>query len=187
MVASTDARFRKGDAVLATSYDLGVAHDGGYAEYARVPADWVVPLPKGMTLFEAMALGTAGYTAGLAVVRMEHNGLKPANGPVIVDGATGGVGSIAIDIAGEARVSRGRAHRQGERGRLAEGARRQGSACCASSLDLTKIKPLDKATWAGRGGQPRRRGAGLAGEHHEDQRHDRQHRPGGRPSTSTPR
>ncbi len=63
-----------------------------------MPADWVVPMPKGMTLFEAMALGTAGYTAGLAVVRMEQNGLKPANGPVVVTGATGGVGSIAIDI-----------------------------------------------------------------------------------------
>ena len=67
-------------------------------EYARIPADWVVPMPKGLDLFEAMALGTAGYTAALAVERMEHEGLKPANGPVIVTGATGGVGSIAIDI-----------------------------------------------------------------------------------------
>ena len=60
--------------MIRTSYDIGVAHDGGYAEYARVPADWVVPLPQGLTLFEAMALGTAGYTAGLAVERMEHDG-----------------------------------------------------------------------------------------------------------------
>ncbi|HYS74492.1 MAG TPA: alcohol dehydrogenase catalytic domain-containing protein, partial [Burkholderiales bacterium] len=95
---SIDPRFKRGDAVICTSYDLGVAHDGGYAEYARIPADWAVPMPKGMSLFEAMALGTAGYTAGLAVTRMEANGLKPANGPVIVSGATGGVGSIAIDI-----------------------------------------------------------------------------------------
>src|SRR2546427_6802425 len=95
---STDARFSRGDAVICTSYDLGVAHDGGYAEYARVPADWVVPMPKGMNLFEAMALGTAGYTAGLAIVRMEVNGLAPAKGPVVVSGATGGVGSIAIDV-----------------------------------------------------------------------------------------
>src|SRR2546426_2104621 len=93
---SADSRFRRGDAVICTSYDLGVSHDGGYAEYARVPADWVVPMPKGMNLFEAMALGTAGYTAGLAIVRMEVNGLAPAKGPVVVSGATGGVGSIAI-------------------------------------------------------------------------------------------
>src|SRR5438093_2858276 len=100
---SSDARFNRGDAVICTSYDLGVAHDGGYAEYARVPADWVVPMPKGMNLFEAMALGTAGYTAGLAIVRMEANGLAPAKGPVVVSGATGGVGSIAIDVLSRLR------------------------------------------------------------------------------------
>src|SRR5690606_1092580 len=98
VVSSTDARFKAGDEVIATSYDIGVAHDGGYAGYMRLPADWVVPLPKGMSLFEAMALGTAGYTAGLAVERMEHDGLRPGNGPVLVTGATGGVGSIAVDI-----------------------------------------------------------------------------------------
>ena len=98
VVRSTDARFREGDEVIATSYDIGVAHHGGYAEYGRVPADWVVPLPKGMSLFDSMALGTAGYTAALGVVRMEENGLKPANGRVVVSGATGGVGSIAVDI-----------------------------------------------------------------------------------------
>ena len=91
-------RFKKGDAVIATSYDIGVAHHGGYAEYARVPADWVVPMPHGLNLFDSMALGTAGYTAALGVVRMEANGLAPGNGPVIVSGASGGVGSIAIDI-----------------------------------------------------------------------------------------
>src|SRR6266513_1109746 len=95
---SADTRFARGDAVICTSYDLGVAHDGGYSEYARVPADWVVPMPKGMNFFEAMALGTAGYTAALAIVRMEANGLAPANGPVIVSGATGGVGPIAVDV-----------------------------------------------------------------------------------------
>src|SRR6185295_1562718 len=93
---SSDARFAKGDAVLAVGHELGVKHHGGYAEYARIPAKWAVKLPKGMTLWEAMAFGTAGYTAGLAVVKMEHNGLHPGGGPVIVDGATGGVGSIAI-------------------------------------------------------------------------------------------
>src|SRR6202795_955286 len=95
---SSDARFKKGDAVICTSYDLGVSHDGGYAEYARVPADWVVPMPKGLSLFEAMALGTAGYTAGLAVELLELNGLAPANGKVLVNGATGGVASLAIDM-----------------------------------------------------------------------------------------
>ena len=91
VVSSADGRFAKGDAVLAVGHLLGVKHHGGYAEYARIPADWAVKLPRGMTLWEAMAFGTAGYTAGLAVMRMEHNGLKPANGPVVVDGATGGV------------------------------------------------------------------------------------------------
>src|SRR5258706_5121361 len=98
VMESGDPRFKKGDAVIATSYDIGVAHDGGYAQYARIPADWVVLLPKGLDLFESMALGTAGFTAALAVERMEHDGLKPGNGPVIVTGATGGVGSIAVDI-----------------------------------------------------------------------------------------
>jgi acrylyl-CoA reductase (NADPH) len=95
---SSDERFQAGDQVLATGYLLGVAHDGGYAEYARVPADWVLPLPAGMTSFEAMALGTAGFTAALAVTRMEQNGLTPAAGAVLVTGATGGVGSLAVDM-----------------------------------------------------------------------------------------
>lgn len=98
VIESTDARFAKGDAVIATSYDLGVSHDGGYAEYARLKADWVVPMPKGLSLFDSMVFGTAGYTAALAVVRMEANGLAPGNGPVIVTGATGGVGSIAVAV-----------------------------------------------------------------------------------------
>jgi len=98
VVSSDDARFRNGEAVLATGYDLGVSHDGGYARYARVPADWVVPLPSGFSTFDAMAIGTAGFTAALAVQCMETNGLTPATGPVLVTGATGGVGSIAIDI-----------------------------------------------------------------------------------------
>jgi len=94
--SSSDSRFKPGDAVLVTGYDLGVAHDGGYAAYVRAPADWVVAVPKGLSLFEAMAIGTAGFTAALSVVEMELNGLSPASGPVIVTGATGGVGSIAV-------------------------------------------------------------------------------------------
>jgi putative YhdH/YhfP family quinone oxidoreductase len=148
VVSSTDARFKTGDSVIATSYDLGVARDGGYAEYMRVPADWVVPLPKGMSLFDAMALGTAGYTAGLAVVRMEHDGLKPANGPVIVTGATGGVGSIAIDIlAGAGYQVVALTGKEAESGYLKGlGAK---EVLLRTSLDLSKIKPLDKASWAG--------------------------------------
>jgi putative YhdH/YhfP family quinone oxidoreductase len=98
VVSSADPRFKPGDEVICTSYDMGVAHDGGYGQYCRVRADWVVPLPPGLTLFEAMALGTAGYTAGLAVELLELNGLAPANGKVLVNGATGGVATLAIDM-----------------------------------------------------------------------------------------
>jgi putative YhdH/YhfP family quinone oxidoreductase len=145
---SGDARFKKGDAVIATSYDIGVAHDGGYAQYARIPADWVVPLPKGLDLFEAMALGTAGFTAALAVERMEHDGLKPGNGPVIVTGATGGVGSIAVDI-----LARTGYHVVALTGKENESGYLKGlgakEVMLRSHLDLAKLKPLDKATWAG--------------------------------------
>ncbi len=98
VVSSTDPGFRPGDEVICTSYDLGVAHDGGYAEYCRVPAGWVVPLPTGLTLFEAMALGTAGYTAGLAVELLQLNGMAPQKGKVLVNGATGGVATLALDM-----------------------------------------------------------------------------------------
>ena len=148
VVESGDGRFTKGDAVSATSYDIGVAHDGGYAEYARIPADWVVPMPRGMTLFEAMALGTAGYTAGLGVIRMEHNGLKPENGPVVVSGATGGVGGIAIDIlSGLSYEVTALTGKENESAYLKSlGAR---EVLLRSSLDLAKIRPLEKTLWAG--------------------------------------
>jgi NADPH2:quinone reductase len=94
--SSADSRFRTGDGVLVTGYDLGVAHDGGYAGYVRVPSDWVVPLPTGLSAFDVMAIGTAGFTAALSVVELERNGLEPGAGPVIVTGATGGVGSLAV-------------------------------------------------------------------------------------------
>jgi putative YhdH/YhfP family quinone oxidoreductase len=148
VVSSADARFAKGDAVLAVGKDLGVAHHGGYAEYARIPAAWAVKLPKGMTLWDAMAFGTAGFTAGLAIVRMEHNGLKPANGPVVVDGATGGVGSIALAaLAKMGYTVTALTGKESESGWLKTlGAK---DILLRQSLDLTKIKPLDKATWAG--------------------------------------
>jgi len=148
VASSTDARFKQGDPVICTGFDLGVAHDGGYSEYIRVPAGWLVALPKGLTLFEAMALGTAGFTAGLAVERMEHDGLKPGNGPVIVTGATGGVGSLAIDIlAGAGYRVTALTGKSGEVDYL-KGLGAQ-EVLLRGSLELSKIKPLDKATWAG--------------------------------------
>ncbi len=95
---SSDARFSKGDEVIVHSFGLGAEHDGGYAEVGRFPADWVIPLPKGLSLFEASALGVAGNTAAWAIDLMELNGLAPQKGKVLVNGATGGVASIAIDI-----------------------------------------------------------------------------------------
>ena len=96
--SSGDTRFKPGDEVIVHSFGLGADHDGGYAEYGRFPADWVIPLPQGLSLWESMALGVAGHTAALAIDLMDLNGLAPARGKVLVNGATGGVASIAIDI-----------------------------------------------------------------------------------------
>jgi len=98
VLESSDSRFAKGDAVMVTGYDAGVAHPGGFAELARIPADWVMKVPAGLTTKEAMALGTAGMTAAMSVEALEHNGLVPANGSVIVTGSTGGVGSTAVNM-----------------------------------------------------------------------------------------
>ena len=148
VVSSADPRFAKGDAVLAAGHELGVKHHGGYAEYARIPANWAVKLPRGLTLWEAMAFGTAGYTAGLAIVKMEHNGLNPGGGPVVVDGATGGVGSIAIaalaKLGYHVVALTGKADAAGYLKKLGAA-----EIKFRSELDLSKIKPLDKATWQG--------------------------------------
>lgn len=98
VVSSTDPAFQPGQKVLVAGCGLSETHDGGYAEYARVKGDWVVPIPAGLDEFQAMAIGTAGYTAALAVHRMEQNGQQPDGGDIVVTGATGGVGSIAIDM-----------------------------------------------------------------------------------------
>jgi NADPH2:quinone reductase len=146
--SSNDTRWKRGDKVIVTGYDMGVAHDGGYAEYARVPGDWIVRRPESMTAFDAMTLGTAGFTAALAIHLMQHNGLAPDNGPVAVTGATGGVGSVAIEvlaklgyhvvaITGKARESEYLRH---------IGAK---EVMLRSSLDFSKIRPLEKSTWAG--------------------------------------
>src|SRR5260370_5898991 len=96
--SSSDARYRPGDAVLVTGCGLSETHDGGYAQFARVPGDWVIPIPQGLDAFTAMPLGTAGFTAALAIHRLEQNGQSPTGGPIAVTGASGGVGSIAVDM-----------------------------------------------------------------------------------------
>ncbi len=148
VVSSTDPRVKPGQGVLAVGHALGVKHDGGYAEYARVPGDWVHLLPPGMTAWEAMALGTAGFTAVLAIIRMELNGLVPKNGPVIVDGATGGVGSVAI-----AALARLGYEVVALTGKESEGDYLRGLGArevkLRSELDLKKIRPLEKAVYAG--------------------------------------
>ena len=150
VIASSDSRFKAGDPVIATSFDIGVAHHGGYAEVARVPADWVVPLPAGLSLYEAMALGTAGFTAALGIVRMEENRLNPAQGPVIVTGSTGGVGSLAVDML--AKLGYHVVALTGKESE-AEYLRHLGAAevMLRSSLDLTKIRPPGPGP-LGRGG-----------------------------------
>lgn len=148
VIASADPRFKSGDQVIATSFDIGVAHHGGYAEIARVPGDWVVPLPAGLSLFDAMALGTAGFTAALGIVRMEENGLRPAKGSVIVTGATGGVGSLAVDMLAQRGY-----HVVALTGKESEAAylRELGAVevMLRQNLDLSKIRPLDRGRWAG--------------------------------------
>jgi NADPH2:quinone reductase len=96
--SSTDPRYAPGSKVLVTGCGLSETHDGGYAQFARVPGDWVIPMPQGLDPETAMAVGTAGFTAALAIHRMEQNGQVPSGGPIAVTGATGGVGSIAIDM-----------------------------------------------------------------------------------------
>ncbi|MEH7121103.1 acryloyl-CoA reductase, partial [Neobacillus vireti] len=98
VVSSSDVRFQAGDEVIATSYEIGVSHFGGYSEYARIPAKWIVPLPTGLSLKDAMIIGTAGFTAALSVQRLEENHVAPSKGKVLVTGATGGVGSFAVSI-----------------------------------------------------------------------------------------
>ena len=147
VASSADSRFRAGDEVLVTGYDLGVASDGGYAGYVQVPAGWVVPMPRDLTGFEAMALGTAGFTAGLAIVRLEQNGLRPQNGTVVVTGSTGGVGSIAVAILARlgydvtAITGKEEAHEYlrelGAREVLSRGTLEMGT------------RPLEKARWSG--------------------------------------
>jgi acrylyl-CoA reductase (NADPH) len=147
VVSSEDPRFAPGAPVLATSFDLGVANDGGYAEYARVPADWVVPMPDGLSAYESMAIGTAGFTAALSILEMERNGLEPGRGPVIVTGATGGVGCMAVQSLAAAGYTVTALTGKADQADLlrALGAR---EVVLRTELEMG-TRPLEKAVWAG--------------------------------------
>jgi acrylyl-CoA reductase (NADPH) len=146
VVASDDASIPVGSSVLAHGYDLGVSRHGGYAEYQRVPAGWVVPL-KGLTAREAMAIGTAGFTAAMSVVALEERGLTPGDGPVLVTGASGGVGGTAVAILGQRGYEVWAATgKQDEIPRLRE----LGATGFLTRDEVTvEGKPLDSARWAG--------------------------------------
>lgn len=144
---SRDARFQEGDAVLVTGFDLGVSHDGGLAELARVPAAWIVPKPDGLSLRGCMAFGTAGFTAALAVRALEAHGVAPGGGPVLVTGASGGVGSIAVAMLArlgyEVAASTGSADRHDYLKRL-------GAANVLGRAEVSaETRPLARARWAG--------------------------------------
>ncbi|MBM7566350.1 acryloyl-CoA reductase [Paenibacillus sacheonensis] len=147
VVTSSDVRFQPGDEVIATSYGIGVSHFGGYSEYARIPAEWIVPLPEGLTVREAMIIGTAGFTAALSVQRLEDNGITPGKGKLLVTGATGGVGSFAISILSslgyEVEASTGKAAEH-------DYLRNLGAAAIISREELSagKSKTLGKKRWA---------------------------------------
>jgi len=156
-VESSDSpRFKPGDAVIVHSHGFGMSHHGGYATRARVPADWVNHIPPGLSVLDAITIGVAGYTAALAVDLMERNGLAPGRGRVLVNGATGGVASIAIDMLAQrgyevVAVTSKPAQAQ----YLTElGA----SAVIAADTLTAGTRPLEKAQWAGAvdslGGEP---------------------------------
>ena len=147
VVASEDPAFAVGAAVLANGYDIGVARHGGYGELARLPSGWVVPMPAGMTARDAMAIGTAGFTAAMSVAALENHGLRAGDGPVLVTGASGGVGSMAVAMLAarghEVWAATGKAS---EADRLA----RLGAAGFLTRDDVTGPgRPLDSARWAG--------------------------------------
>lgn len=145
--SSLDARFKQGDEVLVTGYDMGVAHDGGFAERVRVPADWVVRLPRGLSLHDAMALGTAGFTAALSIHRLEQNEVKPENGKVVMTGASGGVGSLAICMLKNLGY-----HVVAITGKDSEHdylkALGAAEVLPRSVIDLNSTRPLEKSLWA---------------------------------------
>jgi acrylyl-CoA reductase (NADPH) len=161
VVSSEVPQFATGDAVLVTGCGLSETRDGGYAQYARVPAEAVVPLPQALSLRDAMAVGTAGFAAALAITQLEHNGLMPGTGPVAVTGATGGVGTLAIDmLARRGHEVVAFTRREASRALLLElGARDvqvlpatpPGAAGAAQGIDAAALsqRPLEAERWAG--------------------------------------
>ncbi|MGM0886749.1 MAG: NADPH:quinone oxidoreductase family protein [Bacillota bacterium] len=157
VVSSEDSRFKEGDEVIATSYGIGVSQSGGYSQFARVPAEWIVPLPDGLTMKEAMIVGTAGFTAALSVLRLEENNLTPGQGNVLVTGATGGVGSFAVSILSKLGYSvEASTGKESEHGYL----KAIGAATIVSREDVYdgKLRALGKQKWSGAvdpvGGEP---------------------------------
>ncbi|MFE4708958.1 acryloyl-CoA reductase [Peribacillus simplex] len=157
VVSSEDSRFKEGDEVIATSYGIGVSQSGGYSQFARVPAEWIVPLPDGLTMKEAMIIGTAGFTAALSVLRLEENNLTPEQGSVLVTGATGGVGSFAVSILSKLGYSvEASTGKESEHKYLKE----IGAATIVSREEVYdgKLRALGKQKWSGAidpvGGEP---------------------------------
>jgi putative YhdH/YhfP family quinone oxidoreductase len=147
VVSSQHNDFSSDDEVLITGCGLSETRDGGYSEYLRVPGEWLVPLPDGLSLRESMLLGTAGFTAALSLWRMEANGQQPDMGPIVVTGASGGVGSLAIDILTRAGYE---AHAISGKVEHFDWLRALGATQCVSRKELYwSEKPLDSAHWAG--------------------------------------
>ncbi|MEG0052416.1 MAG: oxidoreductase [Comamonas sp.] len=147
VLESADRRFKPGDQVVVHGFGIGVDHDGGHAQLARVPGDWVLHIPEGLSLFEAAVLGAAGYTAAYSLHLMELNGLEPGQGPVLVDGATGGVASVAIDMLAQRgyQVTAMSGKTEETPYLRSLGA----SEVIGRILAQDKPKPLEKAQWAG--------------------------------------
>ncbi len=147
VVESSSGKFKAGDAVLVTGAGLSETRDGGFAEFLRLDSNWIIPLPAGLTAREAMIIGTAGFTAALSLHRMEEAGQKPEHGPVLVTGATGGVGSIAIDILASAGYE---VHAVSGKSEQYNYLKSLGASECISREDVMGSgKPLDSARWAG--------------------------------------
>ena len=147
VVASADPAFKEGDAVLCTGCGLSETRDGGYSEYVRLESKWAIPLPAGLDLREAMVIGTAGFTAALALYRMEQNEQRPEMGPIVVTGATGGVGMLAIDILTRAGYE---AHAITGKFDQLEFLTALGARQVVSRKELWwGQRPLEAATWAG--------------------------------------
>ncbi len=145
VIESADERFKPGDPVVVYGFGIGVSHDGGHTQVARVPADWVMPLPEGLSLFEAAVVGVAGYTSALALHHMEHDGLSPDQGPVVVSGASGGSGSFAVAML----AARGyEVHAMSGKPAAHDFLRQLGAAQVVAPARAPQ-KPLEHAIWAG--------------------------------------